>query len=78
MLRKLFSLFFLCLLPHFSAAVLYSNVLANPGFESGTSDTICDGWTRFGNGFRYDKTGAHGGSYVLVAWGNWWPTNPPA
>ena len=78
MLRKLFSLFFLCLLPHFSAAVLYSNVLANPGFESGTSDTICDGWTRFGNGFRYDKTGAHGGSYVLAAWGNWWPASPPA
>ncbi len=78
MLRKLFSLSFLCLLPHFSAAVLYSNVLVNPGFESGTSDTDITGWVRFNNAFRYVKSGAHGGTNVLVTWGNWWPTNPPA
>lgn len=76
MLRKLFSLSFLCLLPHFSAAVLYSNVLVNPGFELGASDTDISGWVRFSelnHAYRYAKAGAHGGSYTLVTWGNWWP-----
>lgn len=77
MFRKLSVLFFLCFFPRFSAAELYSNVVSNPGFETGPTDTFFAGWTRFNNAYRYEKAGAHDGSYVLVTWGNWWPTNPP-
>jgi hypothetical protein len=77
MLRKLLVLFFLCFLPRFSAAELYSNVLLNPGFELGTSDTNITSWERFGNAYRYSNATAHGESYAMEAWGNWWPTNPP-
>jgi len=56
-------------------AQLYSNVLVNPGFESGTSITDVTGWYRFNNCFRYSDPVAHGGSHALSAFGNWWPTN---
>ena len=58
-------------------AQYYSNVLQNPGFESGASATEITGWNRFGNAYRYSSAAAHGGSYALDAWGNYWPTNPP-
>ena len=77
MFRKLFVLFFLCFSPRFSVAQLYSNVLSNPGFETGPTNTFFAGWSRFNNAYRVPQAGAHGGSYVLVTWGNWWPTNPP-
>lgn len=77
MFRKLLVLLILCSLPLFSAAELYSNVLVNSGFEGGTSEWDVTGWVRFNNARRYEKADAHGGSYALDAWGNWWPTNPP-
>ena len=58
-------------------AQYYSNVLQNPGFESGASETEITSWNRFGNAYRYSSAAAHGGSYALDAWGNYWPTNPP-
>jgi hypothetical protein len=55
-------------------AVLYSNVLKNAGFEEGLSSTNVAHWGLFGNAFRYSTPTAHGGSYALDTWGNWWPS----
>lgn len=55
------------------AGALYSNVLLNPGFELGSSDTVISNWTRFNNAYRYAYGSAHEGSYAIAAWGNWWP-----
>ncbi|HEY8240413.1 MAG TPA: glycoside hydrolase family 16 protein [Kiritimatiellia bacterium] len=54
-------------------AQLYSNVLVNPGFESGTADTNVTGWYRFNNCYRYADPVAHSGTYAMAAWGNWYP-----
>ncbi len=69
---------FLCL-PKLAGAQegLYSNVLRNAGFEEGASEASITDWTRFGNAYRYDYPQAHEGSRAVLAYGNWWPTNPP-
>ncbi|HBA84808.1 MAG TPA: hypothetical protein DCZ95_12005 [Verrucomicrobia bacterium] len=58
-------------------AGFYSNVLLNGGFEAGASHTNITDWSRFGNSYRYAYASAHEGSYALLAYGNWWPDNPP-
>ena len=72
MLRKLFVLFLLSCFPCLSSAQLYSNVLLNPGFELGASDSNITSWARFGNAYRYSYAGAHEGSYALDCWGGYW------
>lgn len=76
MFRKLFILLFLCFLPRFSAAELYSNVLLNPGFELGEGLTVVSNWTLFANAVRDSYDQAHSGAYAVKAWGNWWDPAP--
>lgn len=72
MFRKLIVLFFLCFLPRLSSAELYSNVLLNSGFESGTSDVDITGWTLFNSTHRWPYSPSHEGSYAVVTWGPFW------
>jgi hypothetical protein len=69
-MKRLISVFFWAgfFMASSSAQVLFSNVLQNPGFEQGASDTSISNWFRWSNAYRYTG-GARSGSYALCTWG---------
>lgn len=58
-----------------SRAAIVSNLLANPGFESGTGTTNA-GWSSFNNVYRLNWY-ARSGSYATKMFGNWGPPGEP-